>query len=123
MRDYTTSDDAKAVRRARQQLRKGQADDALAERARLVAFWRKCAETNRAYIPHNGAWWFSFLTQPGFRRLLMPRLQASRNERDRERKARYAAELRESAQRFAQIKAERAAAKARDKHPQMDLLA
>ena len=114
--------EAQAARKARQLLRKSQADDPLAERVRIIAFWRKCAETNRAYLPHNGAWWWSFLIQPGYRRLLMPRLRASRDERDRARKAQYAAELRESAQRFAQIKAERAAAKVRASQPQMELI-
>ena len=121
-RDYSSSDEAKAVRRSRQQLRKAQADDPLAERVRIIAFWRACADTNRAYLPHNGAWWWPFLIQPGYRRLLMPRLRASRNERERARKAQYAAELRESAQRFAQIKAERAAAKVRASQPQMELI-
>lgn len=122
MRDHSSSDAAKAVRRTRQQQRKAQADDPLAERARLVAFWRKCAETNRGYIPHNGAWWFSLLTQPGFRHLLMPRLRAIRNERESAWKARHAAELHGSAQQFAQRKAEAAAAKARANQPQMELL-
>lgn len=121
-RDYSSSDEAKAVRRSRQQLRKAQADDPPAERVRIIAFWRKCAETNRAYIPHNGAWWWPFLIQPGYRRLLMPRLRASRDERDSARKAQYAAEMRESARRFAQIKAERAAAKVRASQPQMELI-
>ena len=121
-RDYSSTDEAKSVRRSRQELRTAQADDPLAERVRIIAFWRKCAETNRAYTPHNGAWWWSFLIQPGYRRLLTPRLRASRDERDRASKAQYAAELRESAQRFAQIKAERAAAKVRAGQPQMELI-
>ena len=115
--------EAQAARKARQLLRKSQADDPLAERVRIIAFWRKCAETNRAYTPHNGAWWWPFLVQPGYRRLLMPRLRADRDERGRASKAQYAAELRESAQRFAQNKAERAAAKARASQPQQEFFA
>jgi hypothetical protein len=120
--DYTANDEARATRRARQQLRKTQADDPLAERVRLIKFWRLCAETNRCYAPHNGAWWWPFLTQPGFRRLLMPKLRARVDAQHRATREKYAAELRESSRRFAQVKAERAAAKVRAKLPQMELL-
>ena len=61
--NHSATDEAKAVRRARLAMRRDQGDDLLAERVRLIAFWRKCAETNRNYTPHNGAWWFPFLTQ------------------------------------------------------------
>jgi len=122
MRDYTASDEAKAVRNRRRQLQRDQRDDPLAKRAKLVAFWRKCAETNRGYIPHNGAWWWSFTTQPGFRWTLMPCLRAMLDARDKAHRDQYAAEMRESSRRWQHIKAERVAAKARAKAPQRDLI-
>lgn len=120
MRDYTLSDEAKAKRRERIALRRCQADDPLRERARLVAFWRKCAETNRHYAPHHGAWWAVFMYHPAWRWTVMPRLRQRIDERERAHNAAYAAELRESARRFAVVKA--AAAKARATAPQRDML-
>lgn len=122
MRDYTISPEAKAQRLARQLLRKSQPDDPLAERVKKIEFWRKCAETNRGYLPHNGAWWWTFTMQPGFRHLLMPKLRAMITAREKACRDQHAAKMRESAQRFAQIKAERTAEKARAKTPQMELL-
>ena len=81
MRNYSDTIEAKAVRARRQALRRGQAIDPLAERARLVAFWRKCAETNPAYRPHNGAWWHVFTWNPSFRRLLLPTLRKAERAR------------------------------------------
>ena len=119
---YADTTEAKAVRSRRQALRRGQGIDLLAERARLVAFWRKCAETNPAYRPHNGAWWSVFTWNPCFRRLLLPTLRARQDARDRAHREQYAAELRESSRKWEQQKAERKAAKARAKLPQLDLL-
>lgn len=115
---YADTTEAKAVRSRRQALRRGQGIDLLAERARLVAFWRKCAETNPAYRPHNGAWWSVFTWNPCFRRLLLPTLRARQDARDRAHREQYAAELRESSRKWEQQKA----AKARAKLPQLDLL-
>lgn len=114
--------EANAVRSRRQALRRAQGIDLLAERARLVAWWRKCAETNSAYRPHNGAWWSVFTWNPSFRRLLLPSLRARLDARDRAHRDQYAAELRESLRKWEQKKAERQAAKARAKLPQLDLL-
>ena len=86
--------------------------DPLAERVRIINFWRGCAVTNRHYLPTFGAWWHPFVHQPGLRRLLMPKLRARIEAQIRERQAQHAAEMRESAQRWARLKAERAAAKA-----------
>lgn len=122
MRNYSDTIEAKAVRARRQALRRGQAIDPLAERARLVAFWRKCAETNPAYRPHNGAWWHVFTWNPSFRRLLLPTLRARQDARDRAHREQYAAELREAGRKWEQTKAERKAAKARAALPQLDLL-
>lgn len=119
---YADTTEAKAVRSRRQASRRGQGIDLLAERARLVAFWRKCAETNPAYRPHNGAWWSVFTWNPCFRRLLLPTLRARQDARDRVHRDQYAAELRESSRKWEQQKAERKAAKARAKLPQLDLL-
>ncbi|MFA7254417.1 MAG: hypothetical protein WC107_07780 [Patescibacteria group bacterium] len=119
---YADSTEAKAARVRRAALRRGQDIDPLAERARLVAFWRKCAETNPAYRPHNGAWWSVFTWNPCFRRLLLPTLRARQDARDREHREQYAAELRESSRKWEQQKAERKAAKARAALPQLDLL-
>ncbi len=102
-KNYTDTIEAKAVRARRHSLRRGQGDDPLAKRAGLIAFWRKCAETNPAYRPHNGCWWWVFTWNVAFRDLLMPK-------------------LRETARQWARLKAERAAAKARAKLPQLDLL-
>ena len=120
--DHSATQEADATREARQRMRRAQRDDPLAERVRIISFWVKCSETNRHYLPFKGAWWHPFITQPGFRRLLMPRLRAILDTHDRESRDRYAAEMRESAARFARIKAERAAAKARAAAPQLDLL-
>ncbi len=120
--NYTNNPEAMAVRARRRALRRGQGDDPLAERARLVAFWRTCAETNPAYRPHNGAWWWVFTWNPCFRRLLLPTLRARQDTRERARKERHASELREYSRKWEQQKAERMAAKVRAKLPQLDLL-
>lgn len=122
MKNHADTLEAKAVRSRRRALRRAQAIDVLAERARLIAFWRHCAETNSAYRPHNGAWWHSFAWHPSFRRLLMPDLRARLDARDKARSDQYNTELRDSARQWAQKKAERAAAKARAKLPQLDLV-
>jgi hypothetical protein len=122
MRDYTATDEAKVKRAARAALRKRQAKDPLADRERLVELWRGWAQTNRQHAPSSGAWWRPFITQPGFRWLLMPRLRAMLDGREKARRAQHAAEMRAYSQRWAQVKAERTAAKARASNPQLDLL-
>lgn len=114
--------ESKAVRMRRQAMRRKQGVDILAERARLIAYWRKCTETNTAYYPHTGAWWDVFTWNPAFRHLLMPTLRARQDARALEQRQLYAAELREASRLWAQAKAERNAAKARAALPQLDLL-
>lgn len=116
------SEEALARRAMRQARRRAAKEDVLAERVRCIKLWRDFSETNKQFLPFRGAWWHPFVNQPGLRRLLMPRLRARIEQRHRDARDRYAAELRESAARFAVVKAERAAAKARAKAPQMDLL-
>ncbi|MBY0365152.1 MAG: hypothetical protein K2X12_02835 [Burkholderiaceae bacterium] len=122
MRNHWDTPEAKAVRARRQAMRRGQAIDVLAERARKIAFWRECAKTNSAYHPHNGAWWHVFTWNLAFRHLLLPTLRARQDARDRAHRERFAAELREHGRKWEQTKAERKAAKARAKLPQLDLL-
>jgi hypothetical protein len=122
MMNYTVTDEAKAVRAQRRKQRTSQADDPLFERARLIAFWRGCGVTNRQYIPHNGAWWYVFIWQPHWRKLVMPKLRARLDARDKDLRDRYQAELQESSRRWALVKAERLAAKKREKSPQRQLL-
>ena len=116
------SEEARARAEARKALHRAQRTDPLAERVRIIGFWRECAKTNRQYLPFMGAWWHPFVTQPGLRRLLMPKLRVCIEAKIRAREQQHAAEMRESAQRFAKLKAERAAAKARTTQPQRDLL-
>jgi len=109
MRDYWAGPEAEAVRQRRRALRAGRPSDPLAERARKIAFWKECAKTNPHYAPHNGAWWWTMTWHRWARPLLMPRLRAMLDERDRVRKERYRAELREQARVWELVKAERAA--------------
>lgn len=114
-RNYSASPEAQSIRQQRRTLRRAQHDDLLLERAKKIAFWKKCAETNRHYLPHNGAWWWVFTWQPWGIRLLLPRLRARIEAGLRARDEEYRAELREYAQRWARTKAQRAAAKAQAK--------
>ena len=120
--NHAATDEAKAVRAQRRALDAAQAEDPLRERARLVAFWRLCAVSNPRYAPHNGAWWHTFTWQPCWRWLVMPKLRARLDARDKARRDRHRADLRADAQRLAQVKAERAAAKLRSKSAQGQLL-
>ena len=121
MSDHLSSPEAKAIRSRRAKLRDRLSRDPLAERARLVQFWRKCAETNPAHRPLCGAWWRPFLTQPGFRHLLMPRLRQMVEARARAHREQHAAEMRAYSKRWAEIKATREAEAARAKQPQTQL--
>jgi hypothetical protein len=113
--------EAQAKRRARAALHEDmharRGGDQLAERARLIAFWRKCSEVNRQYLPHNGCWWHVFTWNPCFRHLCMPRLRGLLEARDREHERRYREELREYGRRWEQKKAERVAAKKAPRRP------
>jgi hypothetical protein len=100
------SDEARARAEARKALHRSQRPDPLAERVRIIGFWRECAKANRHYLPYCGAWWHPFVTQPGLRRLLMPKLRARIEEKIRARQQQYAAEMREAAQRFAKLNGE-----------------
>jgi len=122
MKNYAETFEAQAIRAQRRLQRRDQRDDPLAKRARLIAFWRECSETNPAYRPHNGCWWWVFTWNRSFRDLLMPKLRARQDARDRAHRESYVSELRESGRQWAQKKAERAAIKARAQLPQLDLL-
>lgn len=122
MRDYYSTEEAMRVRRERAAMRKAQADDALAERVRHIEYWKKAAEDNHLYKPMRGNWWGPFITQPGLRRLLMPRLRAMLVEREKKYKEQWHAQLRADAKRWEQQRAEKKAAKARAAAPQIDLL-
>jgi len=113
--------EAFAVRERRQKMRRIQTDDPLAKRARLIGFGLKCAETNPAYKPLHGCWAGVFAWRTSFRKLLMPRLRARLDARDNARRKQHEAEMRESERRWKRKKAERAAAKARETLPQLDL--
>lgn len=105
-RRLQSTDEARAVRESRDQLALQPADP-LRERQRLMAFWRNCARTNKAYEPHNGAWWSSFVV--GGRHLLMPRLRAMLDARDRVWRAREEADRRAWSERCRHEKALRQA--------------
>lgn len=118
--------DAQALRRARQsahahRARGGRDNDLLAERERLIKFWKACAETNSGYLPHNGKWWWVFTWNRCFRRLVLPGARAVLDARDKAKDAAYRAELRAETLRWEAKKAEEAAAKARAKLPQTEL--
>lgn len=91
--NHADTDKARAKQRERRLMQKAQRIDALAERQRLVEFWKKCAETNAAY-GIGGAWWRPFIVQPHFRRLCMPTLRARLDARDNAMKQRHAQEAR-----------------------------
>ncbi len=101
--------------------RRGEDCDILAERERLIRFWKECAEDNAAYRPFDGAWWSTFLRGKPWRSLLMPKLRRLIDEQEKARKARLAAEMQESIERMRQRKAEKLAAKARQASPQREL--
>lgn len=122
MRHYGNSLEDQTKRRERALLCRSQRPDPLRERERIIRFWKLCAETNKGYLPHNGAWWSSFRLRQ-FRHLCMPRLRALLDARDRAWGEAYTAELRASAKRWAQVKAERAAAKRRAAAPQTEIFA
>lgn len=113
--NHTATPEAQAIRRQRRTLRNAQARDPLAERQRVIAFWRKCAETNRHYTPHNGAWWWTFTWNPAWQWVLMPRLRARQIERRRAWDAKCRADMQASAERWRATKAARAAAKAHER--------
>jgi hypothetical protein len=109
--NHHDNDEARAKRNQRRALRKAQGIDLLAEREHKVKFWKKCAQTNRQYTPHNGAWWHVFTWSNSFRHLVLPKLRAQLDARDRAAKQQYAAEMRANAQAWAITKAARAEAK------------
>jgi hypothetical protein len=79
--------ESRKVREYRRALRRQQAEDPLAKRERCVKLWRKCAVDNHAYQPHNGAWWYPFITQPGLMRFLLPGLRTHLQAKQDERRA------------------------------------
>lgn len=99
---YTIEDDEKQALRRRLRRAPG---DPLAERARLITFWKKCAETNRHYLPHNGCWcWIFYYQNPTWRKLVMPRVRVLLDERDRQEKERMEREMRADAARYRYIR-------------------
>lgn len=116
---YTIKDCEKRELRRRWRRAPG---DALAERARLVEFWTQCAETNRHYLPHNGCWCWTFYYQnPTWRQLVMPRVRALLDERDRKQEERMAREMREYSERSRLAKEAKARAKKLAEAPPMPL--
>jgi hypothetical protein len=109
--NHHNSDEARAKRCERKALRKAQGIDLLAERERVIKLWKDWSLTNRGYLPHNGAWWHVFTWNLSFRRLLLPKLRARMDARDRAWKQQHAAEMRASAEAWAIKKAQRAEAK------------
>lgn len=91
--NHFDTDEARIKQRHRRVMRKSQGIDILAERQRLVKFWKKCAETNRHYGA-CGAWWRPFIVQPGFRHLCMPTLRAKLDALDKAWKQKCADESR-----------------------------
>ncbi len=111
-------------RKAKEAMRRRGADcDILAERERVIRFWKECAEDNPAYLPYDGAWWSTFLRGRQWRSLLMPRLRQLIDAQEKARQEAYRAELQASVERMRQRKAEKLAAKARAASPQMELAA
>lgn len=107
--NHHDTDEARAKQRQRRAMQKAQGIDALAERMRLVSFWKKCAEKNPAY-GIGGAWWRPFIVQPGFRRLCMPTLRAKLDARDKAWKQQCAEEARAYDLKCAAAKVQRLAA-------------
>ena len=121
MRCYVMEPEAIKIREQRRASRRSQSYDTLAERQRLIAFWKKCSISNKHYIPYNGAWWHPFLCQKGFRELLMPKLRARFDECDRLREQQRRDALHRESVAYQQAKAEKKAAKLRAKQPQSQL--
>lgn len=115
---HTSTTEAAEKRAARRALRRAQADDPLAQRARSIAFWKESAQTNAAYRPYRGAWWHPFVVQTWGRRLLMPGVRALLDRHDADRKRQLAAELRDWCERNAARKARAAASRKRAAEPQ-----
>lgn len=115
----TAADHAKQEQRRR---RHRLPDDPLAERARLIAFWLGCAETNKNYLPHSGCWCFTFYyMNPTWRKLVMPGVRALLDERDRKDKERLAREMREYSEKSRLAKEAKARAKALEQAPPLPL--
>lgn len=108
--NHFDTDEARIKQRHRRVMRKAQGIDILAERQRLVKFWKKCAETNRHYGA-CGAWWRPFIVQPGFRHLLMPTLRAKLDARDKAWRQQCDEESRAYSLKCAAAKVQRLAAK------------
>lgn len=107
--NHFETDEARTKQRQRRVMQAAQGIDILAERQRLVKFWKKCAETNPAY-GFCGAWWRPFIVQPGFRHLCMPTLRARLDARDKAWKQQCADESRAYSLKCAADKARRLAA-------------
>jgi len=127
---YHNSPEARAKQLERRLRRNAQGMDLLAERERKIKFWKDAAKTNPLYAPHNGAWWWVFTWSGSFRRLLLPKLRAQLDARDRAWKERCAADMRAYSEKWQAEKAARAQAKkaakqaAKPRTPQtMDLFA
>lgn len=119
--DLSATDEARAQRAARQTMQRSQADDPLVKRERVIGRWKVWAETDPAFLPYKGAWWWPFKVQKWGRRLLMPGVRATLNARDAEREHVSRAELREHCRKWQEKKAARLAEKQRAKAPQGQL--
>ncbi len=112
---------AEAVRAKRRALRKQQAPDPLAKRAKLIARWKSDPWHARLFGTKH-VWWHPFKLQKAYWPLLMPKLRAHLEAREKAKKAEYAAYMAQEQRKWIQKKAERAAAKARSNSPQADML-
>ncbi len=109
-------------RKAKEGMKRHGADcDILAERERVIRFWKECAQENAAYLPHDGAWWSTFLRGKQWRSLLMPKLRAWIEAKHAARQAAYQADLQAGIERMRELKAAKLAEKARAASPQMEL--
>lgn len=125
--NHHDTDKARAKRQQRRALRKAQGIDLLAERERLIKLWKRFALTNRAYTPHNGAWWYVFTWSNSFRYLLLTRLRARQDAKDKAWKQKCAEEGRAYDLKCAAAKVQRLIAKQAEAQPTpgetMDLFA
>jgi hypothetical protein len=109
--NHSDTDEARAKRRERRALQKAQGIDLLAEREHNIKFWKKCAQTNRQYTPHNGAWWHVFTWNLAFRHLLLPQLRARQDVKDKAWKQKCAEDSRAYSLKCAAAKVQRLADK------------
>lgn len=117
--NHHDTDAARAKRQQRRALRKAQGIDLLAERERLIKLWKGFALTNRLYTPHNGAWWHVFTWSNSFCHLLLPRLRARQDAKDKAWKQKCAEEAHAYDLKCAAAKVQRLVAERSDAQPEI----